>query len=104
MEASPLSPNSSRHGRGKHGGSVVKKGRGRGYSTVDDRDTLISKALSFVLKRTVDEDEEQEEGAAEKLVADSEGWVDCDDIVRLPFLCPALPHLPLYSTTFNFSY
>lgn len=80
MDPSPISPNASRHGRGKHGGSVAKKTRGRGYSVVDERDVLVSKALSFVLKRTVDEDEEQEEGA-EKLVADSEGWVDCDDIV-----------------------
>lgn len=83
MDPSPISPNASRHGRGKHGGSVAKKTRGRGYSVVDERDVLVSKALSFVLKRTVDEDEEQEEGA-EKLVADSEGWVDCDDILEAP--------------------
>ncbi|KUJ11866.1 uncharacterized protein LY89DRAFT_709804 [Mollisia scopiformis] len=83
MDPSPISPNASRHGRGKHGGSVAKKTRGRGYSVVDERDVLISKALSFVLKRTVDENEEQEEGA-EKLVADSEGWVDCDDILAAP--------------------
>lgn len=83
MDPSPISPNASRHGRGKHGGSVTKKTRGRGYSVVDERDVLVSKALSFVLKRTVDEDEEQEEGA-EKLVADSEGWVDCDDILEAP--------------------
>jgi hypothetical protein len=85
MDPSPISPNASRHGRGKNGGSIAKKTRGRGYSTVDERDVLISKALLFVLKRTVDESEEQEEGA-EKLVADSEGWVDCDDIVNLPLL------------------
>lgn len=94
MDPSPISPNASRHGRGKHGGSVAKKTRGRGYSTVDERDVLISKALSFVLKRTVDESEEQEEGA-EKLVADSEGWVDCDDIVNLP-----LPQYPKSKTIF----
>jgi len=85
MAPSPISPNASRHGRGRHGGSVTKKARGRGYSIVDERDVLISKALLFVLKRTVDETEEQEEGA-EKLVADSEGWVDCEDVLATPHL------------------
>jgi 2'-phosphotransferase len=81
MPPSPVSQNSSRHGRSRHGGSVVKgKSRGRGYSVVDDREVLIAKALSWALKRTVDEDDEQEDGD-NKLVADSEGWVDCEEIV-----------------------
>lgn len=86
MDPSPISPNASRHGRSKHGGSVAKSNkRGRGYSVVDDREALISKALTFVLKRTVDEDAEQTEGE-EKLVADSEGWVDCEDVLARPNL------------------
>jgi hypothetical protein len=88
MPPSPVSQNSSRHGRGKHGGSVAKgnRARGRGYSTVDDRETIINKAVTFVLKRTVTEDEEQEEDD-ERLVADGEGWVDLDDLVSiLPLL------------------
>jgi 2'-phosphotransferase len=82
MPPSPVSQNSSRHGRSRHGGSVAKggKSRGRGYSIVDEREVLIAKALSWVLKRTVVEDEEQEDGE-DKLVADSEGWVDCEEIV-----------------------
>jgi 2'-phosphotransferase len=82
MPPSPISQNSSRHGRSRHGGSVVKgnKTRGRGYSIVDDREAMISKALSRVLKRTVEESEEQEEGE-EKLVADADGWVDCEEVV-----------------------
>ena len=61
MAPSPISPNASRHGRSRHGGSVAgKKTRGRGYSIVDDREVLISKALSWALKRTVEEGEEQE--------------------------------------------
>ena len=81
MPPSPVSQNSSRHGRSRHGGSVVKgKSRGRGYSVVDDREVLIAKALSWALKRTVDEDDDQEDGD-NKLVADSEGWVDCEEIV-----------------------
>ena len=66
MDPSPISPNASRHGRSKHGGSVSKtKGRGRGYSVVDDREGMISKALTWVLKRTIEEGEEQAEMIAE---------------------------------------
>lgn len=81
MPPSPVSQNSSRHGRSRHGGSVAKgKARGRGYSIVDDREVMVTKALTWALKRTVDEEDEQEEGN-ERLVADSEGWVDCEDLV-----------------------
>ncbi|PSS27470.1 hypothetical protein M430DRAFT_154557 [Amorphotheca resinae ATCC 22711] len=87
MPPSPVSQNSSRHGRSRHGGSAAKgnKTRGRGYSIVDEREVMISKALSWVLKRTVEEGEEQEEGA-DKLVADSEGWVDCEEVLQRPNL------------------
>jgi hypothetical protein len=99
MPPSPVSQNSSRHGRSRHGGSVVKgKARGRGYSIVDERDVMISKALNWVLKRTVQEDEEQEEGE-EKLVADAEGWVNCEEVVRLPLK----PHFPRSSNIQNSS-
>ena len=82
MPPSPISQNASRHGRSRHGGSVVKgnKTRGRGYSIVDDREVTISKALSWILKRTVEEGEDHEEDGA-KLVADSEGWVDSQEVV-----------------------
>jgi len=85
MAPSPVSQNNSRHGRSRHGGSVAKgsKARGRGYSVVEDRESMITKALTWVLKRTVGEEEEQEEGD-EKLVADAEGWVDCEEIVSYP--------------------
>jgi len=111
MAPSPISPNASRHGRGRHGGSVAKGGktRGRGYSIVDDRDGMILKALNWVLKRTIEEGEEQDEGE-EKLVADSEGFVDCEELVRFPQpnnphftnTCPQLaaPHLSSLSITF----
>jgi 2'-phosphotransferase len=89
MPPSPVSQNNSRHGRSRHGGSVAKggKARGRGYSVVDDREVMITKALTWVLKRTVGEEDEQEEGE-EKLVADAEGWVDCEDIARFPAFPP----------------
>lgn len=54
---------------------------------VDEREVMIYKALSWVLKRTVEEGEEQEEGD-DKLVADAEGWVDCEDLVSFQTLLP----------------
>lgn len=87
MPPSPINHNSSRHGRSKHGGSVVKKARGRGYSVIEEREVLITKALARVLKRTAEEGDEQEEGD-EKLVANAEGWVDCEDLVSSPFPMP----------------
>ncbi|KAF4627681.1 hypothetical protein G7Y89_g10472 [Cudoniella acicularis] len=85
MAPSPVSGNSSRHGRSKHGGSVAKKGRGRGYSVVDDREGMVSKALTWVLKRTITKGEEQDNGE-EKLVADANGWVDCEEVLQKPNL------------------
>jgi len=82
MPPSPVGQGSSRHGRRS---SVVKKGRGRGYSVVDERDVLISKALSWVLKRTVEEGEEVE--GEDKLVA-TNGWVDCEDVVSRSHFSP----------------
>ena len=95
MAPSPISPNAVRHGRGRHGGSVAKgnKTRGRGYSIVDDRDGMISKALTWVLKRTNEEGDEHDEGE-EKLVADADGWVDCEDVVSLPLPSPHSTNRP----------
>jgi len=87
MPPSPVGQGSSRHGRRS---SVVKKGRGRGYSVVDERDVVVSKALSWVLKRTVEEGEELE--GEDKLVA-NDGWVDCEDVVRYFNLTPIFLHL-----------
>lgn len=97
MPPSPVSGNSSRHGRSRHGGSVAKKTRGRGYSVAEDRETIVTKALTFVMKRTVTEDEEQAEGD-EKLVADEEGWVDVDDLVSFT---PHRRNYPAYKQNNN---
>ncbi len=58
-----------------------KGGPGRRYSVVEDRDVSIAKALMFVLKRTIQEDEVDEEEEVDNLVADKEGWVGVDDAV-----------------------
>lgn len=76
---------SPRHGRSR-GASISKGkgGRGRGYSLVDDRETTVSKAVVFVLKRAGTVQEGEEEASDEddgKIVADTEGWVDVDDVV-----------------------
>ncbi|KAI6248644.1 hypothetical protein HI914_03377 [Erysiphe necator] len=75
MPPSPLTPNVSRHGRGKHGGSNVKnKGRGRGYSIVDEREWLISKTLARILKHNVDADQDEDQDG-------NDGWANCEDIL-----------------------
>lgn len=48
---------------------------------MDERESLVTKALNWVLRRTVEEGKETEEGNDDKLVTDAEGWVDCDDVV-----------------------
>ncbi|KAB8295185.1 hypothetical protein EYC80_007108 [Monilinia laxa] len=83
MAPSPISNNQSRHGRGKHGGSFSnnKKTRQRGYSIVAERDAMVARALTKILKRTASESDDQEE-SKEKLFADSEGWLNCESILK----------------------
>ncbi|RKF80233.1 putative trna 2 -phosphotransferase 1 protein [Golovinomyces cichoracearum] len=72
MLPSPLTPNASRHGRGRHGGSFTKnKTRGRAYSAIDERQWLISKALSKVLKLTANGDDGPEP---------SDNWANCEKV------------------------
>lgn len=79
---------SPRHGRSR--GASISKGKGgraRGYSLVDDRETSVSKAVVFVLKRaaTVQEDgKEESDEDDDKILADADGWVDVDDVVSSP--------------------
>lgn len=54
---------------------------GRRYSVVEDRDVSIAKALMFVLKRTITEDQVDEEEKVDNLVEDSEGWVNLGQLV-----------------------
>ncbi|KAJ8067363.1 hypothetical protein OCU04_004716 [Sclerotinia nivalis] len=83
MPPSPISNNQSRHGRGKHGGSVSssKKSRQRGYSIIAERDSTVTRALTKLLKRFAEEDNELEEGT-EKLLANAEGWFSCEKVVH----------------------
>lgn len=82
MAPSPISNNQSRHGRGKHGGSISnnKKTRQRGYSIIAERDSTVTRALTKLLKRSGEQDQEQEDDS-EKPVPDSEGWFKCEKVV-----------------------
>jgi len=84
MPPSPVSQSFSRHGR-KGSVSKASKTRGRGYSIIDERETAITKALSWVLKRTVQADEEQGEGES-KVIADKEGWASAEEVLKQPNL------------------
>lgn len=84
LPPSALVQHSPRHGRSRGLSFKGKNGnRGRGYSVHEDRDVSIAKALMFVLKRTVKEEEVDEEDEEDhRLVADAEGWVDLDDVLE----------------------
>jgi hypothetical protein len=62
----------ARHGRGKHGGSVSKGGRTRASTLVNERQNLIAKALTWILKRGAD---------SEDLKFDDEGFAECEELV-----------------------
>ncbi|KAK0658073.1 hypothetical protein B0T16DRAFT_453476 [Cercophora newfieldiana] len=84
LPPSALVQHSPRHGRSRGMSFKAKNGnRGRGYSVHEDRDVSIAKALMFVLKRTIKEDEVDEEDEEDhRLVADAEGWVGLDDVLE----------------------
>ncbi|KAM0141770.1 hypothetical protein ACHAO1_001609 [Botrytis cinerea] len=95
MAPSPISNNQSRHGRGKHGGSISnnKKTRQRGYSIIAERDSTVTRALTKLLKRSGEQDQEQEDDS-EKPVPDSEGWFKCEKVLEdLKFLDLGLSEL-----------
>jgi len=78
LPPSPLAKNPPRHGR-------FRSARGKGaknwrYRVVEDRETAISKAIVFVIKRAIQRDDESEAGG-EFPVADAEGWVSVGDVV-----------------------
>lgn len=71
-----------RHGRSRANSSKGKGGRGRTYSVIEERDVTISKAVVFVLKRSVPEIEASEDDKeAGRLLCDPDGWVSVADVV-----------------------
>ncbi|KAK3328714.1 hypothetical protein B0H66DRAFT_539210 [Apodospora peruviana] len=87
LPPSALVHNSPRHGRSRGMSFKGKNGRGRGYSLVEERDVTIAKALMFALKRTITEENvDEDDEAQDNLVEDSEGWVDVSDALEYPKL------------------
>lgn len=84
LPPSALAQNSARHGRSRGMSFKGKGAQGRRYSVVEDSDKELAKALMFVLKRTIKEDEVDEDDEVDNVVADSDGWVGMDDIVSPP--------------------
>lgn len=85
LPPSAITEHAPRHGRSRR---ASVKGRGHSYNVVEDLDHQIVKALTFVLKRTVQESELEEDEETDNLIADAEGWVPVEDVVRaLHALC-----------------
>lgn len=82
LPPSALVQHTPRHGRSRANSSKGKGGRGRAYSVIEERDVTISKAVAFVLKRSVHESEANEDDKEGRLLCDSAGWVSVADVVR----------------------
>ena len=91
LPPSALAQNSPRHGRSRGMSFKGKGAQGRRYSVVEDSDKELAKALMFVLKRTIKEDEVDEDDEVDNVVADADGWVGVDDIVSPSFPFPFPP-------------
>lgn len=60
-----------------------KSGGGKGYRVVENADATVDKAVAFVLKRTVPQDEIESDAEGEDyLISDVDGWVGVADLVR----------------------
>ncbi|KAK4223837.1 hypothetical protein QBC38DRAFT_398817 [Podospora fimiseda] len=89
LPPSALTQHNPRHGRSRgmsfKGNS--RPGSGRRYSVVEERDTSIAKALMFVVKRAIQEEEAKEDAEedgtsnSEYLVADSQGWISVSSVL-----------------------
>lgn len=64
-----------------------KSGGGKGYRVVENADATVDKAVAFVLKRAVSQDEIETEAEGEDdLISDADGWVGGAELVCLVFL------------------
>ncbi|KAK3904536.1 hypothetical protein C8A05DRAFT_13602 [Staphylotrichum tortipilum] len=79
LPPSAVMQHTPRHGRSR-GMSVKGKGTRR-YSVVEDRDVTAAKALMFVVKRAIQQDDVEDGDDGEYLVADPEGWIGVADVL-----------------------
>lgn len=84
LPASALAQHAARHGRSRGASVKGKSARGRGYSVVENSEVTVAKAVSFLLKRAIKEDElDSDDEETEYLISDPEGWVAVPKLVRL---------------------
>ncbi|KAK3936215.1 hypothetical protein QBC46DRAFT_321931 [Diplogelasinospora grovesii] len=89
LPPSAVAQHAPRHGRSRGMSMKGKGGKSRGYSVIEERDVTMAKALMFILKRTIqksEEDEEGEEQETDNVVASPEGWVSVNDVLAHPRL------------------
>jgi hypothetical protein len=80
LPPSALIQHSPRHGRSR---AASMKGKNR-YNVQENRDVAIYKAVSFVLKRTLrqeDIEDASEDEENDRLISDNNGWVAMPDLV-----------------------
>jgi 2'-phosphotransferase len=97
LPPSPISQKSPRHGRARGASFANKAARPshrRGYSIQEDRETTVSKAIAFALKRAIP-DEDGSGSEDEHLTANADGWVDLDDLVSFKGIEPQIQRFPL---------
>ncbi|KAI3325949.1 hypothetical protein HD806DRAFT_428775 [Xylariaceae sp. AK1471] len=83
LPPSALSQQSPRHGRSRGMSVNGKSAGGKGYRVVENVDATVAKAVAFVLKRAVLQDD-IESGAEDNdyLICNAEGWVGVADLLE----------------------
>ncbi|KAK5629023.1 hypothetical protein RRF57_004738 [Xylaria bambusicola] len=84
LPPSALSQQTPRHGRSRGMSVNGKSAGGKGYRVVENADATVAKAVAFVLKRAVSQDELDSEVEDDYLISDADGWVGVADLLEQP--------------------
>ncbi|KAI0509378.1 putative tRNA 2'-phosphotransferase 1 [Xylaria bambusicola] len=84
LPPSALSQQTPRHGRSRGMSVNGKSAGGKGYRVVENADATVAKAVAFVLKRAVSQDELDSEVEDDYLICDTDGWVGVADLLEQP--------------------
>ncbi|KAI1434337.1 putative tRNA 2'-phosphotransferase 1 [Xylaria sp. CBS 124048] len=83
LPPSAISQQAPRHGRGRSMSANGKSGGSKGYRVVENADTVVDKAVAFVLKRAVTEDElDPDADQGDLLICDVNGWVGVAELLE----------------------
>ncbi|GAW21023.1 hypothetical protein ANO14919_105360 [Xylariales sp. No.14919] len=83
LPPSALSQQNPRHGRSRGMSVNGKSAGGKGYRVVENADSTVAKAVAFVLKRAVLQDELDSEAEEDDyLICNAEGWVGVADLLE----------------------